>query len=63
MFLNPPPFSRLEGVEIKAAHIYELELESRSEAEIFFVPIKPGNYAYSCEGLEDRGVAGTFIVR
>lgn len=53
----------VEGVEIKAAHIYELEFESQSEAEIFFVPIKPGNYAYGCEGLEDRGVAGTFIVR
>ena len=51
------------GIEIKAAQINELEFETEGEAEIFFVPIKPGRYPYGCEGLEDRGLSGTFIVR
>ena len=29
-------------VEIKASHVYEIEMEREGEAEIFFVPIRPG---------------------
>src|ERR1044072_3305490 len=32
-------------VEIKASHVYEIEMEREGEAEIFFVPIRPGEYA------------------
>jgi hypothetical protein len=51
------------GLEIKTAQLNELEFEAEGEAEIFFVPIKPGRYPYGCKGLEDRGLSGTFIVR
>jgi hypothetical protein len=51
------------GLEIKTAQLNELEFETEGEAEIFFVPIKPGRYPYGCRGLEDRGLSGTFIVR
>jgi hypothetical protein len=51
------------GLEIKTAQLNELEFEYEGEAEIFFVPIKPGRYPYGCKGLEDRGLSGTFIVR
>ncbi|MEP9378526.1 copper-binding protein [Aquabacter sp. CN5-332] len=50
-------------VEIKASHIYEIEMEREGEAEIFFVPIRPGEYAWSCRGLEEKGMAGRFIVK
>ena len=50
------------GMEIKANSIYELEFENEAEAEIFFVPIKPGRYQMSARGLEQRGVVITFIV-
>lgn len=50
------------GMEIKANSIYELEFEAEAEAEIFFVPIKPGRYQMSARGLEQRGVVITFIV-
>lgn len=50
-------------VEIKASHIYEIEMEREGEAEIFFVPIRPGEYAWSCNGLADKGMAGRFIVK
>lgn len=50
-------------VEIKASHVYEIEMEREGEAELFFVPIRPGNYAWGCRGLEDKGLAGKFIVK
>ena len=51
------------GMEIKANAIYELEFEKESEAEIFFVPIKPGRYEMYAKGLKERGVVVTFNVR
>jgi hypothetical protein len=50
-------------VEIKASHVYEIEMEREGEAEIFFVPIRPGEYAWGCRGLESKGMAGRFIVK
>ena len=50
-------------VEIKASHVYEIEMEREGEAEIFFVPIRPGEYAWGCQGLEGKGMAGQFIVK
>jgi hypothetical protein len=50
-------------VEIKATHVYEIEMEREGEAEIFFVPIRPGEYAWGCKGLESKGMAGRFIVK
>ena len=50
-------------VEIKASHVYEIEMEREGEAELFFVPIRPGEYAWSCRGLESKGMAGTFVVK
>ena len=51
------------GLEIKAISIYELEFENEAEAEIFFVPIKPGSYKMKAKGLEIRGVEVKFIVK
>jgi len=53
----------VDHVEIKASHVYEIELEREGEAELFFVPIRPGEYAWRCRGLEDKGMAGKFIVK
>jgi hypothetical protein len=50
-------------VEIKASHVYEIEMEREGEAELFFVPIRPGDYAWGCRGLEAKGLAGKFIVK
>jgi hypothetical protein len=50
-------------VEIKASNVYEIEMEREGEAEIFFVPIRPGEYAWGCKGLEGKGMAGKFIVK
>lgn len=51
------------GVEIKAVTLTELEFEDAGEAEIFFVPIKPGKYRFFAKGLEGKGMQGVFVVR
>ncbi|WP_375738621.1 copper-binding protein [Pseudomonas boanensis] len=51
------------GVEIKAVTLTELEFEDASEAEIFFVPIKPGRYRFYAKGLEAKGMQGSFVVK
>jgi hypothetical protein len=51
------------GIEIKAPTITELEFEDAGEAELFFVPIRTGTFAWRCRGMESRGMAGSFIVK
>lgn len=51
------------GMEIKAMTLTQLEFEEEGEAEIYFVPIKPGNYPFYSKGLENKGMVGQFIVR
>lgn len=51
------------GVEIKAVTLTELEFEDAGEAEIFFVPIKPGKFPFYAKGLEGKGMLGHFLVR
>jgi uncharacterized cupredoxin-like copper-binding protein len=50
-------------MEIKANRIFELEFEKKAQAEIFFVPIRPGNYRMHAKGLESRGVVIMFTVK
>jgi len=51
------------GVEIKANRIFELEFERPGEAEIFFVPIRPGSYRMQGKGMESKGLVITFNVK
>src|SRR3546814_5859730 len=43
------------GLEIKANSLYEIEFEEEGEAELFFVPIRPGTYELYAKGLKDKG--------
>ena len=51
------------GMEIKASMLTQLEFEDEGEAEIYFVPVKPGNYRFYAEGLEGKGMEGVFEVK
>ena len=51
------------GVEVKAVTLTELEFEEAGEAEIFFLPVKPGKYRFYAKGLEGKGMLGVFVVR
>lgn len=50
------------GVEIKGVGLNELEFEAKGEAEIFFVPIRPGKFPFFIKGHESRGMEGHIIV-
>ncbi|RVU31152.1 copper-binding protein [Neptunomonas marina] len=50
-------------MEIKAVSLTELEFEQEGEAEIYFVPIKPGKFEFFAEGLEAKGMAGVFNIK
>ena len=53
----------VEGLTIKTTSLTELEFEDDGgEAEILFVPIRPGKFDFWIEGYENRGMAGDFIV-
>lgn len=51
------------GVEIKAVTLTELEFEDAGEAQIFFLPVKPGKYRFYAKGLEGKGMLGHFVVK
>ncbi len=51
------------GMEIKALGLTQLEFEDAGEAEVYFVPIKPGEYRFYARGLEAKGMQGIFVVR
>lgn len=51
------------NMEIKANRIFELEFERAAQAEIFFVPIRPGSYRMHAKGLESKGVVIVFTVK
>lgn len=50
-------------MEIKAVALNELEFEQAGVAEIYFVPVKPGEYKFFMNGLEHKGMEGVFSVR
>lgn len=51
------------GIEIKAVTLLELEFEDAGEAEIFFLPVRPGTYPFYCKGLQSKGMEGAFVVK
>jgi len=51
------------GLEIKANAIYEIEFEDEGEAELFFVPIRPGTYELYAKGLQEKGTSVTINVK
>ena len=42
---------------------YQFEFDDEGFLQVWFVPIRPGNYEFYVPGHEVRGMIGTFIVR
>ena len=53
----------IEGVELDAPVVNEIEFEREGEIEIKFVPIRPGEYNFEIERLQSKGMVGKFIVK
>lgn len=49
-------------IEIKTGSLEELDFDGEGAAEVFFVPIRTGNFAFRLRGLEERGMTGTVVV-
>ena len=50
-------------VELKMQALHEIEFEREGQAELFFTPIKPGEYTWECAGLADKGLTGNIKVK
>lgn len=53
----------IEGIEIQAPVINEIEFEREGEIEINFVPIRTGEFSFEIERLQEKGMIGKFIVK
>ena len=53
----------IDGIELDAPVINEIEFEREGEIEIKFVPIRPGEYDFEIERLQCKGMVGKFIVK
>lgn len=52
----------INDLEITPYGLYSVEFDDEGTIDIWFVPIRPGEYKFWADGYEDRGLAGTFVV-
>ena len=48
--------------EVKPIGLYSVEFDDEGTIEIWFVPIRPGQYDFWVDGFETRGMAGHITV-
>jgi hypothetical protein len=53
----------IDDLEVKPMGLHSVEFDDEGTIDIWFVPIRPGNYDFGVAGFESRGMAGTFVVR
>lgn len=53
----------IEDLEVQPLGLYAIEFDDEGTIDVWFVPIRPGNYNFWIAGYESRGLAGTFVVR
>ncbi len=53
----------IDDKEVKPAGLYAVEFDDEGTIDIWFVPIRPGDYRYYIEALETEGFEGVMHVR
>ena len=53
----------IEDLEVQPMGLYAIEFDDEGTIDVWFVPIRPGNFDFWIDGYENRGLAGTFEVR
>ncbi len=53
----------VQGIEIKAPVVHEIEFDREGKIEINFVPIRTGVFEFEIEGLQNKGMIGKFIIK
>jgi len=52
----------INDLEVKPMGLYSVEFDDEGTIDIWFVPIRPGQYAFWVDGFEERGMLGHFMV-
>lgn len=52
----------INDLEVKPLALYSVEFDDAGTIDIWFVPIRPGEFAFWVAGYENRGLAGKFVV-
>ncbi|SON54460.1 hypothetical protein HDIA_0919 [Hartmannibacter diazotrophicus] len=50
-------------VSIDTPTFESFDLDEDTDIEITFVPIRTGEFSWECEGLDEQGMEGTFVVK
>lgn len=53
----------IEDKEVKPNGLYAVEFDSAGTIDIWFIPIRPGNYPFYVENFETQGFHGVMRVR
>jgi len=52
----------INDLEVTPMGLYSVEFDDEGTIDIWFVPIRPGQYDFWVDGFEGRGMAGHFMV-
>jgi len=52
----------INDLEVKPMGLYSVEFDDEGTIDIWFVPIRPGQYDFWVDGFESRGMLGHFTV-
>ena len=50
-------------IEVTPYGLYSVEFDDEGTLDIWFVPIRPGEYSFWADGYENRGMIGKFVVK
>lgn len=53
----------VNDLEVQPMGLYAIEFDAEGTIDVWFVPIRPGNYDFWVSGYRNRGLAGNFVVR
>lgn len=53
----------INDLEVQPLGLYAVEFDDEGQIDIWFVPIRPGNFEFWIDGYRQRGLRGKFVVR
>lgn len=53
----------INDLEITPYGLYSVEFDDEGTVDVWFVPIRPGEYKFWADGYEQRGLSGKFVVK
>ncbi len=53
----------INDLEVQPLALYAIEFDDEGTIDVWFVPIRPGNFEFWISGYQNRGLAGQFVVR